>query len=79
MAGSALNSARALKSARTLPERRKMTGRIRGPGVSKGCFLEVFEYLKASKGHSFVTPGECFFFLMCWMVFLQGSSCLEGV
>ena len=28
------------------------------PGVSKGCFLEVFKYLRASKTHSFVTPGS---------------------
>ena len=27
------------------------------PGVTKGCFLEVFKYSKASKKHSFVTPG----------------------
>ena len=27
------------------------------PGVSKGCYLEVFKYLRASKKHSFVTPG----------------------
>ena len=28
------------------------------PGVTKGCFLEVFKYSKASKKHSFVTPGK---------------------
>ena len=28
------------------------------PGGSKGCCLEVFKYLRASKKHSFVTPGE---------------------
>ena len=27
------------------------------PGVSRGCFLEVFKYLSASKKHSFETPG----------------------
>ena len=27
------------------------------PGVSKGCCLEVFKYLRVSKKHSFVTPG----------------------
>ena len=28
------------------------------PGVSKGCFLEVFKYSRASKTHgTFVTPG----------------------
>ena len=27
------------------------------PGLSKGCCLEVFKYLRASKKHSFVTPG----------------------
>ena len=31
------------------------------PGVSKGFCLEVFKYLKASKKHSFVTPGSFFF------------------
>ena len=31
------------------------------PGVSKGCCLEVFEYLRASKKHFFVTPGSFFF------------------
>ena len=38
------------------------------PGVSKGCFLEFFEYLKASKRHSFVTPGHNMFgrFLVCF-------------
>ena len=42
--------------------------KIYHPGVSKGCCLEVFKYIRASKKHSFVTPG-CFFF--DW-----GSSCL---
>ena len=32
------------------------------PGVSKGC-LEVFKYLRASKKHSFVTPGMGIFTL----------------
>ena len=27
------------------------------PGVSKGCCLEVFKYLRVSKKHSFLTPG----------------------
>ena len=30
------------------------------PGVSKGCCLEVVKYLRASKKHSFVTPGTSF-------------------
>ena len=29
-------------------------------GVSKGCCLEVFKYLRVSKKHSFVTPGLVF-------------------
>ena len=27
------------------------------PGVSKGCCLEAFKFLRASKKHSFVSPG----------------------
>ena len=30
------------------------------PGVSKGCCFEVFKYSRASKRHSFVTPGTAF-------------------
>ena len=31
--------------------------KVHQPGVSKGCFLEVFKYLRASKKHgTFVTP-----------------------
>ena len=30
--------------------------KISEPGVSKGCCLQVFKYLKASKKHSFETP-----------------------
>ena len=32
--------------------------------VSKGCCLEVFKYLRASKKHSFVTPGWGFWTLL---------------
>ena len=42
------------------------------PGVSKGCFLEVFKYLGASKKHSFVTPGISFYFLQAKRVVKVG-------
>ena len=51
-------------------------------GLSKGCCLEVFKYSRASKKHSFVTPGICVF-LGGWprkgkkQVFL--GVCLEDV
>ena len=35
------------------------------PGVSKGCFLEVFKCSRVSKKHSFVTPGTCFYKKTC--------------
>ena len=32
------------------------------PGVSKGCFLEAFKYLRASKKHgTFETPGIVYY------------------
>ena len=36
------------------------------------CCLEVFKYLRASKKHSFVTPGICFFLLFVMFFFLPG-------
>ena len=37
---------------------KQMHNNIQVPGVSKGCCMEVFKYLRASKKHSFVTPGS---------------------
>ena len=60
------------------------SGKTRGlcyvPGVSKGCCLEVFKYLRASQKHgTFVTPGSCLVLRSFWVLrILEESKICRG-